>query len=302
MESRSKLDAVSSVEQSLHRPIGYIVVSIKKGRYLRSRDLGLPGSVGCHVFWHPLRYCNDDDSAKLLSATDKILMSHHDIGDTNYLYTANPDWNFLKESDDCKRLHYDPFPENSDVAMNDETFAGDYIEFPMLQPIRKEIRGAESTSPLDASVSLAPWTDLPGAIVIQVRFADVINRLPGFEDVLGEVTIPVAKIIEKGDYRGWFQVVEVGTKHIVRCDENDGSETPRLFLELKWKQPPPSNDDLSNVNREKSMMVAVEMARAAQKNSRNNLDIIGSSIGALNTVRGIGDGVQSIQNTLRNGC
>lgn len=298
MESRAKIDAVSSIDHSLHRPIGYLQVSIKKGRNLRSRDLGLLGSVGCHVFWHPLRYCEDDDSAKLLSSTDKILMAHHDIGDTNYLYTANPDWDILKESTDWKRLRYITYPENSDVVHDDETFVGDYIEFPMLQPIKYDDGEVENSSERDAGMSLAPWTDLPGAIVIQVRFADVINRLPGFEDVLGEVTIPVAKIIEKGAYRGWFQIVEVGSKHIVRCDENDGSETPRLLLELKWKQPPSSNHDLSHVDREKSMMVAEEMARAAQKNARNNLNIIGSSIGALNTVRGLGEGVQSIQNAL----
>ena len=302
-ESRTKLEIESSVDRSIHRPLGSIHVSVRKGRKLRSRDLGLPGSVGCHIFWHPLRYCENEEEAKLLSSTDKLFKAHHDIGDTNYLYTANPDWESLKESSDFKRLQQIISTQRTEIVTARESEEGvqgaDSIEFPALQPIQKHKVNNESCNGVkrENTVSLAPWTKLPGAIVVQVRFMDVINILPGFEDIIGEVAIPVSKLIEKREYRGWFQVAEAGAKHLIRCDENDGSETPRIFLHLKWKQPA-ADHRVSDADRETSIVVAEEMVRAANRNSRNKLDIIGSSIGALNTVRGIGGSVQSIQNTL----
>lgn len=299
-ESRARLEVESSMKCPLHRPLGFLQVSIPKGRNLRSRDLGLPGSVGCHVFWHPHRYCADDDAAKLLSFTDKLLTSHHDVGDTNYLYTANPDWNNLRESNDSKRLRQVTMPETGAGQIGENDRNHDYVELPVPQPIQNLAENAYGADKSQTDISLSPWTTLPGAIVIQVRFADVINVLPGFEDILGEVAIPISKVIQKGEYRGWFQVVEAGSKHFVRCDENDGADSPRIFVDLKWKVPVSTDDHLTDLDRESSIMVTEEMVRAALRNSRNRHDIIGSSMGALNTFKGLGETVQSIQNTLGN--
>ena len=299
-ESRASPEIESSVDRSLHRPLGFIQLSVPKGRNLWSRDLGLPGSVGCHVFWHPHRYCVNKEAAMVLSSTDKLLMSHHDVGDTNYVYTANPEWEILKESNDCMRLHEIIPPETGAGQTGERDRNDDYVEFPVLQPIQDRADNADGANSPQIAISLSPWTTLPGAIVVQVRFADVINMLPGFEDVLGEVAIPVSNIIQKGGYRGWFQVVEAGSKHFVRCDENDGAGTPRIFVDVKWKEPVSTDYHVPDAAREASIMVAEEMLRAAVRNSRRRLNFIGSSMGALNTVRGLGETIQSIQNTLGN--
>lgn len=300
MESRASLAVESSLDRPLHRPLGFIQLSVPKGRNLRSRDLGLPGSVGCHVFWHPQRYCADEDAIKMLSSTDRLLSSHHDIGDTNYLYTANPDWKTLKESNHCKRLRQITTSETGAEQIGENDRNHDYLELPVPQPIQNHADIANGADASQTNISLSPWTTLPGAIVIQVRFADVINVLPGFEEILGEVAIPISKVTQKGEYRGWFQVVEAGSRHFVRCDENDGAGTPRIFVDLKWKGPVSTDDHLTDSDREASIMVTEEMVRAALRNSKNRHDIIGSSMGALNTFRGLGETVQTIQNTLGN--
>lgn len=298
-DKRMNLELESFVDRSLHRPLGAIQISIRKGRHLKSRELGLPGSVGCHVLWHPLRYCQNDEKSKELSSTDKVLKAHHDIGDTNYLFTTNPDWETMKESEDLTRLQQlvpiqraenETFLEHADTER---------LEFPVLQPIRRHAIKQDETDDVrnNAFASVAQWSDTVGAIVVQVKFADVINMLPGFENILGEVVIPVSKLIRKGEYEGWFQVVEVGATHYVRCAEDSASEAPRIYIQLRWRQPTHA-EEIPDTEREASIVVAEEMMRAAAKNSRNKLDIIGSSIGALNTVRGIGGTVQTIQNTL----
>jgi C2 domain len=298
--SRANFELGKSVDRSLHRPLGRILISVAKGRHLRSRDLGLPGSVGCSIFWDPQRYCESEDEVNRLTMYDKMLMSHHDIGSTDFVYSSNPNWECLNQSLDSQHLHQMINPEVERIIDGQETKADKItLEFPLLQPFQEILDGSNFIRNIDENLSLAPWTELPGAIVVQVKFSDVVNKFPGFEDVLGEVVIPISKIIEKQEFRGWFQVLEMGSKHVVRCDENDGAESPRIFLDLRWKNPNPArNYVLADFEREASIVVAEERIRAAQRNSVKRKDIVGSSIGALSTIRGITESVQSIQNTL----
>jgi hypothetical protein len=298
-DSCAKLEMDCMVDRSVHRPLGAIQVYVRKGRNLKSRELGLPGSVGCHVIWHPLRFSQNEKEISELSSSDKALKAHHDVGDTNYLFTTNPDWKAMKESEDLMRLKQLVPAQNDTKKRILDTSDPGGLAFPLLHPIQ---RCSSKKSDMDEdkesdSVALAQWEDALGAIVVQVRFVDVINMLPGFENILGEVVIPVSKLIEKGEYEGWFQVVEVGATHYVRCAEDSASETPRIFLQLKWC-PPVNATEISDTEREESIVVGEEMVRAAIRNSKSRLGIIGSSVGALNTVRGIGGSVQTIQNTL----
>ena len=119
-------------------------ICVSKGRNIRSRDLGLAGNVGCRVFWDPLRFANETQKKKIL-AIDKSATTLHEVGTTESKYTTNPEWEILKESDECRRLkqvlphhgHYfeaeeDPSQENG-------------CEFPILQPFRKVVDDDETT-------------------------------------------------------------------------------------------------------------------------------------------------------------
>ena len=53
---------------------------------------------------------------------------------------------------------------------------------------------------------LVSWEDSKGAVVIQIRFSDVLNKLPIFDKILGEVVIPPFESIVNNEQWYWWMV------------------------------------------------------------------------------------------------
>mmetsp|Transcript_9945 Transcript_9945/g.15275 ORF Transcript_9945/g.15275 Transcript_9945/m.15275 type:complete len:1481 (+) Transcript_9945:77-4519(+) len=288
----------TSVDTSVCRTIGAVEICIKQGRNLRSQELGITSSVGCNVFWHPLRYCNDIEEEKKLISRDKLLEARHDIGQTEFLFNVNPEWKDIKQSTALSRMHrLSPNLERELSGRAKSVFgtslvSGTSVIFPILQPIQRMKQPDKQNS-----ATLLPWPSIMGAIVVQVRFGDVLNKLPGFEDTIGEVVIPISKLVLSNEIKGWFQVTKVKSTHFVVCDDNNNTGTPSIFLHLRWL-PPDLDIGVSDADKEESRVLEEDMIRAASSNVLVQRDIIGNSLDALNTVRGIGGTLQSIQNTL----
>jgi len=288
-----------SVDRSVHRPIGAFNVCIKKGRSLRSQELGITSSVGCNVFWDPLRYCIDADEEKKLISEDKLLGARHDVGHTEFLFSVNPEWKDMKKSNALLRMQrLSPNLEASLSGRLEKLFGKKQIHakkslvFPILQPIQRIKQSDEQNS-----ACLLPWSRVLGALVVQVKFGDVLNKLPGFEDTIGEVVIPLSELVLRNEIKGWFQVTKVNSTRLVKCDEDKDSGSPCVYLHLRWV-PPDLDIGYSEGLREESLVLEEDMIRAASSHALAQRDIIGNSLEALNTVRGIGGTLQSIQNTL----
>ena len=305
-ESRTQAEKEATVNYSFHRPLGLIEVSLRRGKNLRSRDLGLPGSVGCHIIWDPTRYVKNEKEVSQLCSVDKVLKSAHTIGDTNYLYTANPVWTQMIPSDETKRLQQLLPREGSFFTLESDKNREKNVavEFPVPQPMHAieipEKSITEDGSP-NIRYGLEPWSTCPGAIVVQVRMSDVINKLR-LDDVLGEVSIPISRIADSGEIKGWFQVLDTGATHSVPVGgKEDGgvesNDAPLIYLHFKWKCPDASLI-VTDTNREASIVVTEELMRSAVKAAASKIDLIGSSIGAINTMRGLTGNIAAIQNSL----
>jgi hypothetical protein len=312
-ESRIQAEKDATVNYSLHRPLGHVEVSLRRGKNLRSRDLGLAGSVGCHVIWDPTRYTKSDEIKSHLISVDKALKTPHAIGDTNYMFTTNPVWTQMNPSDETKRLHQLLPSEGPDFALESEDTVGHEkqkkhlgmsIEFPIPQPM-KAIEVTEDSASKDGSnrqrYELEPWSICPGAIVVQVRMSDVITKLR-LDDVLGEISIPISKIAENGEIKGWFQVLDPGSTHVLPVGGTEDGEVadndaPLVYLRFKWNCPDASST-VNDTDREASIVVTEELIRTAAKTAASKIDLVGSSIGAFNTMRGLTGNIAAIQNTL----
>jgi hypothetical protein len=288
------------VNYTVHRPFGTIDVAIHRGKNLYSREFGIPGRTGCHVYWDPLRY-GDEKSKKAIISVDRSAESKHAIGFTKAHYTADPVWDELQDSIESKRLQQLLPKEGDFFEVSEEEASSSAIHFPILQPFKAK------ESSLDASgiylkTALEPWTASKGAIVVEVRFQDILNSLPGFEDVLGEVAIPFSKLVERGEISGWFQVLDVGTTSLVpgynsnavkaaRDAESDnrdslyGNSIPQVHLSFKWT-PPGETQEPSETDRETSVVIQEEFLRSSILARESKIDLVGSSIGALNTALG----------------
>lgn len=302
----------SSVGYTFYRPRGTLHVTVSKGRNLISRDFGIAGTVSCSVYWDALRFA-DDGTKKKLVKSDKAAKSPIEIGSTSSIYTANPDWAEMIESVDTKRLKQIlPSSEKEFFDCDDllDTAAGEerkYLGFPILQPF--EIKGASRDDKgRFKDGELKAWESSKGAIIMQVKFQDFLNNLPGFDQFLGEVACPFSELIKNGEIKGWFQLLDVGTTMIVPCDDYDleGNGTldgttgpPRIYLHLKWT-PPASNSisDPEESEREVSYVIQEELVRSSALSKSRKFDLVGSSIGAVNTAFGLGSTVQMVQNSL----
>ena len=221
LESEKKV----AVKYSTFRPIGRLNISVQRGRNIRSRDLGLPGSAGCRIYWDPLRYCHNEKTKASTIAIDSSMSASHDIGSSSFQYSASPNWEKFLESEETKRLqqlipnqgeffasqtesHADT--ESSLSKTNKQTSA--VCVFPILHPLKVSKQRHDSShdelSGEKTLVELDTWESTPSAIVVEVRFQDVLNKLPGFDDILGEVSLPLSQIIKIGEIRGWFRVVD----------------------------------------------------------------------------------------------
>jgi len=291
----------NSVHRSNFRPVGGIEVQVERGRNLRSQELGISGSVGCHVFWHPLRYIENEEDGKSLISQDKLLESRHDMGETNFVFDVNPEWNKLTASSELLRmqrlspnletllLERGKGPKNKKADHKNSKS----VVFPFLRPVC-----SKENSKKNANSCLEPWKSTLGAIVVQVRFGDVINKLPGFKDTLGEVVIPLSNVMLNTQINGWFQVTKVNSTHTVRYNKDSDDGMPCVHLSLRWL-PPDLNQKVSEADREASINLEEEMVLTASTKALSQGKTIGNSLGSLNsTVRGIGGTLHSIQNTI----
>lgn len=300
-----------SVGYTVHRPIGIVSVSVSRGRDLISRDLGIAGKVSCRVFWDGTRYAEDTERKDIIAA-DKSAEVPLEIGSTPTLYTTNPDWNEMLESTATKRLkQLIPSAESDFFQSSSETYYSEKVmdlSFPVLQPFdltgqHKDVKGRLVDG------TLQPWESSKGAIVMQIIFQDFLNNLPGFDHTLGEVVFPFSELIANGEINGWFQIVDVGSMMIIPLDAADVDEeticgisqtVPRIYLHLKWTPPVPTFETVqyNDSERETSVAVQEELVRSSTLFKEQTFDLVGSSIGAVNTALGIGGTVQGIQNTL----
>jgi hypothetical protein len=294
--------------------VGKIEVSVTQGKNIRSKDLGLPGSVGCRVFVDPLRYLSDKKKGQVI-AIDSSAATIHEIGTTDFHFTQQPQWLKLYESEECKRLKQllpddsvffgTASEENISLQLPQHAAA---LRFPMLQPFSARSKELDVAGRLLHS-ELEPWSSSPGAVVVEVRFQDLLNAL-GFDDALGEVCIPIAKLIENGEIRGWFRVLEVGSliaspvsEVLKEADDRESDaighdeQHPLVYVNLKWI-PPSEPEKVAETDHMASLVIQEELIRYTILAQKNKVDLVGSSIGAFNTVRGLRGNVQLIQNGL----
>lgn len=190
-EALIKSETKIETDQSIFRPLGLLQVCDLRGKNLRSRELGLPGSFYASISYDPLRYA--DDKVKLsVIKIDSSSGCTHQVGMTSSLgITSRPIWNELQESSELMRLKY-LFP-NDRLWRPEKAMAGS-LSYPILQPITEccssddDAAGSRGTG-----ISLMPWEQSCGAVVIQVRYSDVLGSFYLFDNVLGEVAIPLGK-------------------------------------------------------------------------------------------------------------
>jgi hypothetical protein len=271
--------------------VGILDVAVGRGRNLVSLEFGLPGSTGCRIYWDPVRFATSKDR-DLLMKTDRGAKSRHEIGSTEAHYTADPVWDVFHESAESKRLKQ-LMPSDGDFfETSSEQDKRTFLRFPVLQPFRVIRSSGDENNPFLDSV-LRPWDASPSGIVIEVRFSDLLNNLPGFNDVLGEVAIPFSKLVENERISGWFQVLEVGTTRVVPVVEEgpvgkhkELYKTQQIYISLKWT-PPVSSTEPSVGEREASFAIQEEFVRSSVLAQEQKIDLVESSIGAINTALGM---------------
>ena len=285
-----ELDKIHERDSSgtkVHKPIGMVKVQIMKGLNLKYPEFGFPGSASCRVFLDLTRFLSADDRKSAVSA-DKAMSALHELCCTESIYSSDPTWQYPTESVESRRLRQ-LFP--SDGSFFEYGHGTNPIfAFPILQPGRHD----------GQAFVLEPWSTSSSAIVFEVRFSDLVSIVPGTERVLGEVVVPVSKLISDGEMRGWFKVHETG-KHDKETPRHgkilrDGS--PQLQIQLTWVPPEELFGSSPDREREASAFVQEEMVRAAVLSCQQNINLLGSSIGAFNTVRGLSTTLRSVQNVL----
>lgn len=229
---------------------------------------------------------------------DKATRSTHDIGTTFYVYSVNPEWDQIIPSFGMKRLRQ-VFPRDGIFF---DSSAGDTlkeIDFPVLQPFKKQN---------DEVFSLEPWTRSGGGIVIEVKFNDVLSVIPGSEYSMGEISIPFVDIVKRGKLSGWYPVTDNDSGLFASPTQSNyqnkkevidsESSIPQVFLKLAWIPPASKNDAEWETEKEASHVIQEEMVKSALLNQQQKLSIVGTSIGAFNTVRGLTGNLLLVQNTL----
>jgi hypothetical protein len=217
----------------------------------------------------------------------------HEVGSTNFMYTTNPTFARIDASDVARRLkHLLPSDGDGGFFPDDNPNSEGTVTFPVLQPVSLPRPGA---IPI-----VDPWSDSPGAVVFEVNFQDTISLLPGSMYVLGEVVVPLAKLTQHGEISGWFQVLEAGSTRFVALGAAglDSSDTPQIYFRAAWTPPSSHSGGYNDTEREASVVIQEEMARSAVASKETKLGLVGSSMGAINTVRGLSDNLLLVQNAL----
>lgn len=279
---------------------------MSKGRNLLNQELGIAGNTSCKVIWDPLRLA-DEKAKERIAQADVSADTPFEMGNTPTIYTSEPDWGGMEESAVAKRLNQllptaeKDFFEGS--SMTDEPADIHELNFPILQPLK-------STGSAKDQLELGSWDSSHGAIVLQIKFQDFFNNLPGFDHILGEVVIPFGEIRMEKELKAWFQILNVGTTSNCRLDDNEvdngdlicgtrGIDPPRVYVTLKWD--PPNIQSLTNPDddeREMSNAIQEELVRSSIMLKESKVNLVDSSIGAVSKALGIGGTVQVVQNTL----
>jgi hypothetical protein len=359
-EKEARLQEIKgvTVNYKKHRPIANLEITVLKGKNLVPHH-GIPGSLVATVIWDPLKFA-DSYTKQDTQKEDPTTKCIYILGETEgSSVTTNPEWHSIRSSDELKRL-MQLLPSKNFLSLEqsrsdltslvegDEYSSDQTLHFPILQPITKR-----KVSPLNVedddendfededkkteTVELLPWESSKAAIVIQIGFADVLNKLPIFDQVLGDVVIPVSHIAKNNKIEGWFEVLEKGaidTKpttdeddneiedvaaasfltqlahtfdedtnetHIKDTDAHEEVETkmrrPKIYLKACLKL---SGLHVPNdIDRETSIVIAEHLIRTAGIQSEDKgPGFIGSSINTFNTMAGMRSNVQNLQNQL----
>lgn len=291
------------------------------------------GSLYVSVSYDPLRIIDEKTKGSIIDL-DATSSRPHELGSTWVsVISTNPIWDKINESDESKRLKQllsqsNILRESTQIFKWDEELT---FTFPILQTLNPETAGKDSfkDNHNHHKKLLIPWEDSPGALVFQVRFDQLFNKLLVFNDILGEVTIPLSEVIRSSNktgrhfqLKGWFKVQEVGAntlvplhhdfQHISEVDNKEvhpehnhdsptkkasSEEVPAIFLQVEFTLPD-DRSRFSDLEKESSIVVAEEMIRSNTAIQNATSGMIGSSINTINTVRGLGGNLQGIQNQL----
>lgn len=334
-ETEAKLKEMrgTSVKYKTHRPIGNVEISVLRGKNLVPHH-GIPGSLVSSIVWNPLKFADENVRESIIEC-DPASDGLYNVGETEGSgVTSTPEWKVVHGSNELERMKQLLPSKNflsrtnssgdfrSDILTATVPQPENVLHFPILQPILPLGERESSTDGTNTDhVHVLPWETTKGAIIIQVRFADVLNKLPIFDQVLGDVVIPMSRVAQAGNVEGWFQVLEKGTSTTMEIQEEDpqtnirsnsteiaGEEgksivppkaldtSPSIYLSIKFKVP--SNNAITDIDKETSMVVAEHLIRSANSKTDNGIGFFGTSINTFNTVTGVRGNLQYLQNQL----
>ena len=324
-EARVEAEKKLTINHSTHRPIGFLDISVVRGKNLRSYELGLPGAAYASAFWDALHFVPEAERERIADI-DPTAKGSHEIGSTVAAgITSNPEWTAVVESAESERLKQ-LIPANEDAvgepAGTDgatESTSPLSLQFPILQPISQYANaGGNDDRNGDNTIRLVPWESSPGAIVIQICFQDALNKFALIDPYFGDVTIPLQRLVKKKQIEGWFPVNDVsgngnGIEKSSSSGTLDGNEDktpmkgkingdqPQVYLKIMLSLPKSSMgpyEDIADADKEASVIIAEEMMRLSAMAEGENIGLIGTGLNTFNTVRGLNSQLQGIQNTL----
>ena len=318
-EALIKSETKIEKNQSIFRPLGLLHVGDLQGKNLRSRDLGLPGSFYASIMYDPLRYAPSDKMKASLIKMDSSSGCTHEVGTTiSPGITSNPVWEQMQESTELMRLKH-LLPDDRIWGQKEDMDTS--LSYPILQPLTDGSFLSNEDDEQAVGLSLMPWEQSFGAVVIQVRFSDVLG-MELFDNTLGEVVIPLAKLAGSGrTVEGWFRLLSVGTtdtipgkespdESAVELEGGDESETeseegedspapvvafPELYVNIKFSSNALDRGDGMSLSddMESFKVICEEMSRTASIAQSNSIGVIGSSLNTINTVRTLGGKLQN---------
>ena len=156
-EALIKSESKVAQNQSIFRPVGLLQVGDLRGKNLRSKELGLPGSFYASVMYDPLRYADE----KLKSSQTKVDSSSgctHEVGATiSPGITSSPIWRNVQDSPELMRLKH-LLPD--DRLWRQEKEVDSSLSYPILQPITETggySQSDEVESARRSDIQLMPW-------------------------------------------------------------------------------------------------------------------------------------------------
>jgi hypothetical protein len=226
--------------------------------------------------------------------------------------TSNPVWRGITPSDEALRLRqlfYVSKPNAREISLHFDQEWGESSSFflPILQPVTLSVKHLDDDSSPQLALNVLPWEKSSGAIIIQVRFDNFLNKLLVLEDVIGVVEIPLylllnAETNKNGEkiINSWFPL-----KHIEDGKSMNGiealfdshDEKPEIFVRARLCLPQ-TPALLNSSDREMSTIVAESMIRSSVLSTGSKASVIGSGINTINTFGSLISNIQMMQNQL----